>query len=142
MTPAKAGRARRTPHGWNEFRLDLECMREWLTRDWLSGPGPHPVRGVWRRHDAGASLELMCIGASLRRVLPKTRTAAGGQALLREWRDRIRGTNLPNMRGALFEVYLAGLFDRPEHPVQTVAAGEPGHDFAVRFETGGVLRVS
>lgn len=136
------GREGPRPEAWSDFRADLTCIRDWLTRDWLCASGSHPVRDVWRRHDAGASLELMCLGTSLRRVLPKARAAPGGTTLLADWKRRITGTNLANMRGSLFEVYLAGLFDSDDHPIQTVTAGQEGYDFAVTFTGGGTLRVS
>jgi hypothetical protein len=130
------------PHGRAEFRRELECMREWLTRDWLCAPDRHPVRDVWRRHDAGASLELQSIATSISKILPKARAAPGGQALLREWRKRVTGSDPVLMRGALFEVYMAGLFDTPRHGVRTVSDRQPGYDFGVEFNNGALLRVS
>ncbi|MBX3217188.1 MAG: hypothetical protein KF850_34480, partial [Labilithrix sp.] len=130
------------PEGQRLLRADLAVMREWLTREWLCVSGRHPVRDVWRRSDGCATVELQSLATSIARVVPKARTAEGGKGLLRDWRDKIIGDKPESMRGALFEVYMAGLFDDPAHPVRTVAKGQPGYDFAVTFDNGAVLRVS
>ena len=103
------------------LQLDLKFGTEWL-----NGPGEHPLRRLWRRNDAIASMELLTLGKSINTMLP----------IASKWTERqielAKSDNYNQSKGAVFEIVGLAAFVSAGHEVTPAVESNPGYDGVVR----------
>ncbi|MEQ1724006.1 MAG: hypothetical protein ABL930_12590 [Pseudobdellovibrio sp.] len=121
----------------NEKEAQLEKLANWLGQEWLESKDPHPVRELWNRKDWLATIELLTIGNSLKKIEQKVSPKTLEDAAL-----DMKSNDFGNRAGSLFEIIGSAIFDNPDHPITMPKVGQPGYDFAINLPNEKKIRVS
>jgi hypothetical protein len=112
----------------------LRAAEGWLSPAQL--PAGHRVKGLFDRRDWVSTGELYVIGHAVERM--KSKSVDGLRSLGKRAVELDEGNSI----GAVFELTIGTLFDRPDHPVTVMPENTRGYDLSIDLPNGKRLRAS
>jgi hypothetical protein len=133
----KAGR--QTIHlNMSDDELDrrLGAVANAFDSEWLSAANGHPLKALWRRQDGFAVNQLCILGHALAGLYPID------PRWVKEHVDKIKGNEVNERRGSMFELLGAALFLKPPQTIKPTKRSNPGYDAVLMLPDQATVDIS
>ena len=110
---------------------------KYFGKEWLESTGDHPLKLLWKRHDALSSLELSIFGDCIvqSEKLDEYRTTV--------FVEKIKDSDPKGIRGNVYEVIAGTAFQNPEHhTVEFAPLGQEAYDLVINLNCGKKINLS
>jgi hypothetical protein len=130
------GRQNPSKGSHTELNAKLAAIVASFSEAWLTQAGASPLQRLWARIDGLATVELLNFGDAVERMRGEDPVWLAGQVKI------VKGKDLGNAAGAIFEILGLNLFSRDWCSVIPAPAAKPGFDGTLALNDGSRVLVS
>ncbi len=120
-----------------KFNDILEKIVKYFGKEWLESSEDHPLKLLWKRHDALASLELSIFGDCI------IQSEKMNEERTKDFVKKIKTSDPKGIRGNVYEVLAGAIFQNPEyHTVEFAPLGQKAYDLIINLNGGKKINLS
>jgi hypothetical protein len=114
-----------------KFNEILGNIVKYFGKEWLESSGPHPLKFLWKRHDALASLELSIFGDCI------IQSEKINEERTKVFVEKIKTSDPKGIRGNVYEVLAGAIFQNPDyHTAEFAPLGQKAYDLIINLNGG------
>lgn len=120
-----------------KFNEILGNIAKYFGKEWLESSGIHPLKLLWKRYDALASLELSIFGDCI------IQSEKINEKRTKDFVEKIKTSDPKGIRGNVYEVIAGAIFQNPKfHTAEFAPLGQKAYDLIINLKNGKKINLS